>query len=383
MPERKKNAKPGVFRRGDSWSYRLSYVDEGTGKYRQKWVGGFRNQTEAWNAKLDAQNRRNAGDDMRPETVTVEAYLKRWLKDYASSLGETTHKGYESLFRLHVYPAIGAVRLRRLRPLQVQAIYTAMVQEKGLSKKTALNCHRALSRALKVAVGWEVATRNVATQAQAPKPDQFEPVIMPVALVREALAYAAGDDVQSAVVRFAIYSGMRQGEIRRMKRDAVNLELAYTSIPRAKSKAGRRNLAQTPEAMGVLKRQLAQRDDEKELLGPAYKDEGIVFARHDGSQLSAGACDWAWERIRRQLKTEARFHDLRHAHASLLLSLGVHPKVVQERLGHATIQITIDTYSHVMPGIHDAAVLPLDELLRPRSPGLGDPASLDHRTDQR
>ncbi len=359
------NAKPGVFMRGGSWTYRLSYLDEATGKHRQRWVSGFATQTAAWNAKLAALAKRNAGDDMRPETVTVEDYLKRWLRDYAKGLGETTYAGYESLFRNHVYPAIGAMKLRLLRPLQVQAIYTGM-RDRGLSEKTALNCHRALSEALKHAVDWEIATRNVATSAKKPRPAPYEPVIMPVEMVREALAQASDGSVGGAVVRFAIYSGMRQGELRRLKRDHVNIELARTSIPKAKSRAGLRALAQTPDGMAILREQLFKRLEDKDLCGPAYKDEGFVFANPDGTPLSAGACDWAWERIRRQLQTKARFHDLRHAHASLLLSMGVHPKVVQERLGHASIQITVDLYSHVMPGIHDAAVLPLDELLAPR-----------------
>ena len=152
-----------------------------------------------------------------------------------------------------------------------------------------------------------------------------------------------------------------------VKREHLNIDLAKASIPAAKSKAGVRNLAQTPDAMAIIREQLLKRLEEKMVCGPAYKDEGYVFAQPDGSPLTDGACNWAWERYWRQLKTKARFHDLRHAHASLLLSMGVHPKVVQERLGHASIQITVDLYSHVMPGIHDAAVLPLDALLQPIS----------------
>ncbi len=369
MTERQKNKKPGVFQRGATWSYKYNFQDA-TGHWKQTWVGGFRTETAAWNAKLEALAKRNRGEDVvTSDKASVEGYLKRWLRDYASGLGSTTHAGYESLFRNHVYPVIGSVLLKKLKPLQIQAIYTGM-REKGRSEKTILNCHRALSEALKHAVDWEVVGRNVAASVKKPRPQRYEPVIMPVELVREALALANDGTVGGAVIRFAIYSGMRQGELRRLKRSHVNHQSSSTSIPKAKSKAGVRNLAQTPDGMAILEEQMLQRVKEKAECGPAYKDEGFVFAKPDGSPLTAGACDWAWDKIRQRLGTEARFHDLRHAHASLLLNMGVHPKVVQERLGHASIQITIDIYSHVMPGIDRAAVLPLDALLAPISSGL-------------
>jgi integrase len=364
MP-RKKNARPGVFQRGSTWYYRLSYVDEATGKYCQRWVGGFKNQTAAWNAKLDALARRNSGEDLRPDKITVAGYVNRWLRDYAAGLpGERTRGGYESLFRLHVEPAIGGVLLKKLRPLHIQGVYTRM-REKGLSEKTILNCHRVLSEALRHAVDWEMLPRNPAASVKKPRPGRYEPVIMPIEMIRQALALVDDGTVGGAVVRFAIYSGMRQGELIRLRRDHIDLDGMRASIPKAKSRAGVRNLALTPDAATVLREQLKKRGEERLLCGPAYRNEGYVFARPDGAPLTPKACDWAWDRVRSKLGTRARFHDLRHAHASLLLQLGVHPKVVQERLGHASIQVTVDLYSHVMPGIHEAAVLPLDELLMP------------------
>ena len=361
---RKKNRYPGVFRRGETWGFKVSYVDE-AGRYRQQWRSDKDwTQQDAWNAKCEAISERNRGGDLTPAKTTLAQYLHRWLRDYAEGLpGAKTQGGYKSLFDHHVIPVIGNVLLRKLRPLQIQSVYTAM-RRAGLSEKTILNCHRALSQALKHAVDWELASRNPATAAKKPRPAKYEPIVMPVEMIRDALQLAKTEGgVRGSLIRFAIYSGMRQGELRRLRWDHIDFEGSRLAIPKAKSAAGVRPLALTPDGLELLREHRRYQREEKLQLGPAYKDQGFVFARIDGEALSQMQCDWAWWRIRKVIGTTARFHDLRHAHASLLLKMGVHPKVVQERLGHSSIQITIDLYSHVFPGIHEAALLPLDELL--------------------
>ncbi len=360
MPNR--NRVPGVFKRGEKWSYKITFTDT-TGRTKQLWRGGFDTQAEASAERTEALSKRNAGVDMSPHSATVSQFLQRWLQEYAKQLKPATRLGYEALLKNHVYPRIGKVKLSKLRPLQVQAVYSTM-REKGLSEKTILNCHRALTEALKHAVRWELRPDNPAERATSPRPGAYNPIIMSIDQVQEVLT-TAPDNVYGALLRFAIYSGMRQGELLRLQWNHVDFVRSLISIPSSKSKAGERALLLSAAAVELLRQHRYSQMQEKVQMGPAYDDKAYIFARSDGSPLTVYQASNAWQKIRRQLGTKARFHDLRHTNASLLLAAGVPMKVVQERLGHASYQVTADIYSHLIPGLelNEQAAAKFDALL--------------------
>ena len=100
---------------------------------------------------------------------------------------------------------------------------------------------------------------------------------------------------------------------------------------------------------------------------PALTDNDLVFSHYDGSPLLPNSVTHAWIKLVRRCGLKGiRLHDTRHTHASLLLKQGVHPKIVQERLGHGSIQITLDTYSHVAPGLQQAAAAKFDDIVLPQ-----------------
>ncbi|NLO89992.1 MAG: site-specific integrase [Clostridia bacterium] len=132
-----------------------------------------------------------------------------------------------------------------------------------------------------------------------------------------------------------------------------------------KSMNGRRSIVLTDDAIRELKSHKRRQAQEKLLMGEAYQDNSLVFCKEDGSFLSPKVFTKRFQRLlERAGLPKVRLHDLRHTHASLLLARGVNPKIVQERLGHSSITITLDLYSHLTPGLQEAAAAALNGLLR-------------------
>jgi integrase len=132
-----------------------------------------------------------------------------------------------------------------------------------------------------------------------------------------------------------------------------------------KTNRSRRSVALDAESVAVLREHRKRQFEERLAWGPAYQDQGLAFCREDGSPLWPRSFSRAFDRHAATASLPAiRLHDLRHTHATLALSAGVHPKVVQERLGHATIAITLDTYSHVLPGMQEDAAAKVAALIQ-------------------
>ena len=175
-----------------------------------------------------------------------------------------------------------------------------------------------------------------------------------------------------------VTTGMRRGEIVGLMWTCVDLTAGTLRVTRSieqsksglavkapKTAKGRRTIPLPSLTVAALRTHKAEQGREKLRLGPAYDDQGLVCARPDGTVWKPDSLSAAFQRFVRNHKlTRIRFHDLRHTHATQLLLQGVHPKVVAERLGHSTIVVTLDTYSHVVPGLQEAAARQLDRALR-------------------
>jgi integrase len=169
---------------------------------------------------------------------------------------------------------------------------------------------------------------------------------------------------------------MRLGELLGLRWRDVDLGLASLSVVQAlykrnsvceiikpKSSAGQRRIALSPTLVLLLRQHRATQDAQRILLGNHLNDDDLVFAHPDGSPLDPGTVTHTFTRVLKNAGLpHIRFHDLRHTHATLMLKAGVHPKIVSERLGHANIGITLDTYSHVVPGLQEVAAQRFDEI---------------------
>lgn len=173
-------------------------------------------------------------------------------------------------------------------------------------------------------------------------------------------------------------TGIRCGELLGLKWEDVDLNKGYISIRRSlimlkgglgfsepKTEKSRRTIPLPVEVVKELKSWKTKQAEEKLFLGPAYQDNGLVICEVDGTPLAPRNFTRLFEKLLKEAELpKIRFHDLRHTHATMLLVLGEHPKVVQERLGHSTITMTLDTYSHVMPGLQEQASSKLSEILK-------------------
>jgi integrase len=189
---------------------------------------------------------------------------------------------------------------------------------------------------------------------------------------------AARNDRLYAAYVLAATTGLRRGELLGLCWDSVDLENGVITVQRqllvlkegitleeaTKSRSGRRSIVLTDDAIRELKAHRKRQLQERLLMGEAYQDHGLVFCKEDGTPLDPREFTKRFQRhLEKAGLPKVRLHDLRHTHASLLLARGVHPKIVQERLGHSSITMTLDLYSHLVPGLQEAAAATLNGLL--------------------
>jgi integrase len=234
-----------------------------------------------------------------------------------------------------------------------------------------------LRRGLAQAVKWHLVPRNVADAVKPPRPAPQEIRALSADETRRMLETAVGDRLEALYV-LAVHTGMRQGELLALRWQDVNMENAVVSVRRSltrsggkvvfgepKTKKSRRSIRLTPQAVEALRLHLKRQLRDMEILGDRYQDQGLVFTTDTGAPINPSNLrqrSFA-PLLKRAGLPHMRFHDLRHTCATLLLSRGVHPKFVQELLGHATIAITLDTYSHVIPSMGDATAKAMEDAL--------------------
>jgi integrase len=331
-------------------------------------------------AKLTAalQTRQN-GLALPKEKKRLDQFLEEWLRDSAKpSVRRTTYEGYERIVRLHVSPALGQLRLARLTPQHIAKLYRALL-DKGLAPKTVRLIHAMLHRALRQAVRWGLLAVNPADSVDAPRIDRREFRTLDLAETRTFLSAAASDRL-SALYVVALTTGLRQGELLGLRWSDVDLDRAILAVRQQvmklsgewvysepKTSKGRRTVALPGMTVTAL-RQHKVRQAEERLRCGEWEDHDLVFPNLVGRPIEKQNL---MRRSFRPILQHAglppiRFHDLRHSAATLLLGEGVHPKVVQERLGHSTISVTMDTYSHVMPTLQRDAADRLERALTRR-----------------
>jgi integrase len=265
------------------------------------------------------------------------------------------------------------VRLQDVTPAMLNSLYSEL--RESLSPRTVRYIHAILRRALCAAVKWNRLARSPADAADPPSLR---------AAVRAMTTWSAGelheflesvqDDRLSACWRFLAMTGCRRGEALGLRWRDLDLERGRATIVQAvvgsravsetKSERGRRTIALDAETVASLQKHRRAQGEERRILGPAYEDQDLAFCREDGTPIWPRSLTRSFARHMAEAGLpRIRLHDLRHTHATLALQAGVHPKVVQERLGHATISITLDVYSHAIPAMQEEAATRVAALL--------------------
>jgi integrase len=307
---------------------------------------------------------------------TFGRFWEVWLPGMQPLLRPRTWLRYEELGRIHLLPVLERVWLGKIGPQHVREVHCRML-EAGISPTTAHHAHAVLHRALADAVRWGMVSRNVAGLVRPPRITSQEMKTLSAAEARVLCQAAAGSRFEALYV-LAVTTGMRQGELLALKWSAVNLEQGVVrvtgtvtrseyglSITPPKTLRSRRAVVLAHPATAALERHRVAQAEERCRLGGAWEDQDLVFSTATGGlverdQLVRG--DFL-PLLKRAGLPVIRFHDLRHTAATLLLSQGVHPKVASEMLGHATVAITLDRYSHVTQTMQRAAAESISRLL--------------------
>ncbi|HEV2094641.1 MAG TPA: site-specific integrase [Rubrobacter sp.] len=381
MVKKRGNGEGDVYPRknkeGKIIGYRGAYWVRTAKGPRRCYVSG-RNKSQTRAALTKAKAERDGGLVFESGTQTVEQYLARWLSDSVKdTVRPTTYARYEQNVRRHITPALGTVKLRDLAPARIRTLYREKLDE-GLSRRTVQYVHVTLHKALKQAAADGLVPRNAAANVTAPRPQKKEIHPLTPEQARALLEAARGDRFE-ALYSLAVHCGLRQGELLALKWQDVDLGAGTLQVRRTlsitkdgptfnppKTAKGRRRIGLTTAAVAALEDHLRRQIAEVEALGDAYEDRGLVFPGKKGQPLSPWSLTGGpYPRLleRAGLPKSTRFHDLRHTCATLLLCEGVHPKLVQELLGHATVAITLDTYSHVLPSLGDRATRAMEDAL--------------------
>lgn len=301
---------------------------------------------------------------------TLGAYLDRWLADsLRGTVRASTCERHEINVRVHINPSLGNVRLKGLTPAHVRGLHREKL-DSGLASATVRKIHSTLHKALSQAVSDGLIPRNAAdVKAPRPAPKEMRPLSEGEACTFLDVARTSGDRFEPLYV-LAITTGLRRGELLGLRWEDVDLERGTLRVGRSlvreegrhtvgetKTRRGRRQVNLTPRTVNALKAHRKRQLEERMRLAETYKDHGLVFSTSIGTPVNPENL------VNRSFKPllekaglpKIRFHNLRHTCATLLLGRGVHPKFVQELLGHATIAITLDTYSHYLPSMGDQA----------------------------
>jgi len=381
----------GTRRHGKDWGWFFSAPDPATGKRRFHSKNGFPTKKAAQEALSAELARFHKGAFIEPSKLTVEAFLlEQWFPAIDGRLRRSTRANYETNLKVHIIPALGALKLQRLTAPRIASFYSELLaggrrDGKGLAPKTVRNIHALLHRALKDAARWGYVPHNRADDVDPPHgaspeqqvwtPEQLRAFLIHV---RDDRLYALWLLVATTRMRRAELAGLRWSDIDfararltpRLPRVVVNYQVHQSDT---KTASGRRSLALDSATLEAL-RDHRRRQAEERALAEIADANDLVFTWPDGRPLHPDLItDWFQRHAKRAVWEQngqqnvglpaIRLHDVRHSYATAALAAGIPAKIVSERLGHANVQITLDTYSHVIPGLDEQAASTVARLI--------------------
>lgn len=344
-------------------------IDLVTGKPKRPTFYG-QTRAEVAGKLAEAVQQAKTGQYIEPSKTTLGEWLDVWMTTYKKGqLRQGTFENYRLLIETHIKPRLGNIPISKLQTHMLQNFYTDKLTSGrldgsgGLGARMIRHLHVIINQSLEQAAKESLIMRNPARYTSPPvaKSPKVSP---PTAAELQTLAGAAASDRFYPAFVVAITCGVRRGELLGLCWDSVDLESGSITIRRqlvvrkggavldetTKTAAGGRTIALTDDGIREIKALRKRQLEEKLLMGRAYDDRGLVFCWEDGRPLAPNAFLSRFQTILANAGLRRiRLHDLRHAHASLLLLRGVPAKLVQERLGHSSIAMTLDIYSHIMP----------------------------------
>ena len=388
----RRNAGEGVIYQDKNrglWIYQVSYKDSEGVRKRKKFAA--KTKREAMEKGKTFLNEQNQGLDVSRQDVTVAEWIDECMENYVKPrIRPRTYEKYLSSIKNYILPKFGKFKLSELEASSLQKHFNSLLingraDGKGLSPSTVRAARRYFAMCIDDAVREGLLLRNVIRLTKSPKLTRKEIVVLTKEEVTNLIETAKNIEnnfmkiMMPEILSFTVRTGLRQGEVFGLKWEDIDFQNSCLFVKRSlahvvgkgavfqepKTKNSRRRVLLMPEDVESLKKYRQWQKNYAEELGDKFSGHGLVFTSPFGEPISPTNF------IRRYFKPllkkcgiseDFTFHGLRHTHATLLLQQGVNPKIVQERLGHSSIKVTMDTYSHVLPDMQKQAVEALREL---------------------
>lgn len=364
------------------WAIIIDVRDPATGKRRRKWHSfkGTKRQAQVESARLISDLTK--GVYQEPHKTKLSEYLDRWLTHMRSQVSPRSHERYDEICRKNIIPLLGGVALTRLQSITISTAWTKALEtgHRGtggpLSPRTVGHMHMVLKNALGQAVRWRLLTFNPAADV---KPPRVEPKLMLTYDLEQTALLVEGtrDNRIFPAIVLAALCGLRRGETVALRwRDvdlnaatlvvAGSLEQTKKAVRYKPPKNGKgRAVSLSETAVEELRGHKVRQAQKLLRLGIRQTPDTYVCTMEDGSLMRPNTLTIYWSDLVGKLELpRIRFHDLRHACATHMLKLGVHPKIAAEKLGHSRVAVTLDLYSHVMPGMQEEATEKVDAEFR-------------------
>ena len=349
--------------------------DPETGKrdYHNKTIHGTKKDAQAYLNQILRD--KDMGTYVQPSNMILDQFLDQWLETAAKPrVRERTLASYEEILGLYIRPELGRLPLANITPLKIQTIYGELL-ERGLSPRTVRYAHSVLRMALEQAVKWQMLSQNPSQHVDLPRQKKEEMRTLSPREARQFLDSTAFSRY-GTLFELLLTTGLRPGEALGLKWPDVDWEKGRLTIQRVlvygrgfeapKTPRARRTIPLPASTMQSLQEHRIRQAEERLQAGSNWEHHDLIFTAHNGQPIDHRNL------VRRHFKPllehanlpqELRLYDLRHTCATLLLSAGENPKIVSERLGHASITLTLDTYSHVLPDMQEGAAAKLEKLL--------------------
>jgi len=361
------------------WEVRIEPGRDASGKRRYMQVTTPKDK----NTKAEANrigrrivNELEAGTYVEPTNITFGEYMRSHHVEHARHhTAARVHESSGYLLEAHIIPALGAIKLSQLRPADLQRYYAAQL-DSGLAPSSVRKDHNAIHSALKHAVMMRMLATNPADFVTPPRVTRTEMKFLDEKESAAMLRAAEGTSLHVALL-LAVGTGMRRGEMLGLRWSDVDLDGAALTVNQTlqeaygeiilkepKTTRSRRRITLPGVVVDALRVHRAEQAKKTLAREPGFVESDLVLAAPGGGPWWPSNFDRVWRRFKTKQALKIRFHDLRHTHATQLLCAGVNVKVISERLGHASISITLDTYSHVMPGMQEEAAEKIDAGLR-------------------
>ena len=346
-----------------------------TGKRNRvfKTIKGSKKEANAVMHQLMADMDR--GIAVRKSPKKIAEWLDEWLELYLPNVEETTRIGYKSKINCYLKPALGDIYVQSLRTDHVQKMVNNMVA-KGLSAKNIRDTYNNINAAMKKAVVLRMIPYNPCEGVALPKLKRYKAKVYNVQMIHHLLDIAEGTDMYLPIL-LCVTLGLRRGELLALRWDNVDFKNKVLKIrsnmvrgekdyviKAPKSEAGVRDISLGDEVLAVLQKERTKYVTDIFSYNGHFQNLNFVIRQEDGSPLRPDSMSRKWRRFLEEHKLPSiRFHDLRHSNATALIQAGVNPRVVQQRLGHADVNITLSTYTHVLPEMDVEAAEKLDQIM--------------------